>query len=326
MPELTDKAVEFLLPSTQPELVLPAGVTAEDLSIRSEGLNNQQRRILRWTASLQGVVERERWDLQRPGFQYATFGFVPISGELELPNGVVHYGGYVFGVALELEATSDNPFQQIESFSVGNATLARVLNWRSMVPHIPPHPTYPSAGTGACYAHSKKRAIAPAADGVLTAAHVVRGVTLGSAVSMSSSSGWAVGDRGSCKIDAALIVLAGCIPAKTTTLGVQYGPLPGMDIWFYGNRTGGIITGKITHTQIHSTYLSDEHPMRVFFDQHGIAGDSGALVRERATGDGVGIYMGSYPIPPVLGGSPVNEGGAQSLSQAKEVLQLDLYV
>jgi hypothetical protein len=325
MTDLTDEAVKFLLPSTEPELLLPAGVTTEALSTRLEGLNDQQRRILRWTASLQGRVQLDRWDHQRPGFQYATVGFVPISGGLELPNGVGQYGGYVFGVALELEATRDNPLQQIESFAFGNATLARVLNWRSMEPHIA-HPTVPSAGTGACYAHSKKRAIAPAADGVLTAAHVVRGVTLGSAVSMSSSSGWALGDRGSCKIDAALIVLAGCMPAHPTPLAVQYSPLPGTDIKFYGHRTGSVITGKITHTQIHSTYLSDEHPMRVFFDKHGIAGDSGALVLEDATGVGVGIYMGSYPIPPALGGSPVHEGGAQSLSQAKEVLQLDLYV
>ena len=134
MPELTDKAVESLLPSTQPELVLPAGVTAEDLSRRSERLNNQQRRILRWTASLQGIVERERWDHQRPGFQYATFGFVPISGELELPNGVVHDGGYVLALpwSWKQRVTTHSSKSRVSLF--GNATLARVFNWRSWCP------------------------------------------------------------------------------------------------------------------------------------------------------------------------------------------------
>ena len=325
MPDLTDEAVNQLLPGIQPNLRVPVGVNRNVFDPRFERLSALQSRILRWTTTLQAQIESERWDYQLPGFQYATFGFVPVAEIVQLPAGVISYGGYVFGVAIELEASGENPVQQIEGFSYAGATLARVLNWRTMEPHIP-HPTFPSAGTGACYAHSRKGAISPAdADGVLTAGHVVRG-KLGSPVTMSTSSGWKLGDRGSCKIDAALIVLAGSLPSSLSSLAVQANPVASSMVEFYGEATKGLITARITHTQIHSTYLSDEHPMRVFFDKPGIAGDSGALVLEQGTKTGVGIYMGSYPIPPTGGGQPVQEGGAQALSQAQHVLQLDLYV
>jgi hypothetical protein len=63
--------------------------------------------------------------------------------------------------------------------------------------------------------------------------------------------------------------------------------------------------------------------MRVFFDKHGIQGDSGALVQETATRLGVGVYMGRYPIPSSEG---AYHGGAQALSQAQDELQLNLFI
>ena len=66
--------------------------------------------------------------------------------------------------------------------------------------------------------------------------------------------------------------------------------------------------------------------MRVFFDKHGIPGDSGALVKDSVTGRGVGIYMGRDPVPSSLGGPAVYEGVAQALPQAGYELELDLFI
>lgn len=324
MPELTNNIVESLLPAVDPEARVPQGVTADEVSARSESLTYIERRIFRWTTALQALIESERWDREIAGFQYATYGFVPISGVIQLPAGVNTIGGYVFGVAIELEAAGEVPLQEAESFVQNGVTIARILNWRRVEFDVA-NPIAPR-GTGACWAHSKNRHILPAADGVLTAAHVVAGLSLRSSVAMSDPGSWYLGDRGSCKIDAALIVQANCIPGSAATLSVQNNPLPTKDVTIHGAASSHVITAKITHAQVHPTYLSGDHPMRVFFDKHGIPGDSGALVRETTTGLGVGIYMGRYPIPPSPGARPVYEGGAQALSQAQDELQLNLWI
>jgi hypothetical protein len=274
---------------------------------------------------LQARIESERWDRQIPGFQYATYGFVPISDAIQLPTGVNTVGGYVFGVAIELEAAGDEPFQEAESFIENGVTVPRILNWRSIERDVA-NPVSPLSGTGACWAHSKNPAIKPAADGVLTAAHVVASVSLRSPVGMSDSLTWHLGDRGSCKIDAALVVRVGCIPRNVTPLVVQNNPVPSKDVTIHGAASKRVITARITHAQVHPTYMDANHPMRVFFDKHGIRGDSGALVQETKTKLGVGVYMGRYPIPPKLGAPPVYQGGAQALSQAQDELQLDLFL
>jgi hypothetical protein len=295
MPSLTNEIIQALLPPTEPELQAPEGLL-RSFEARLAGLDSSvERRVFLWATALQARIERERWDQRLPGFLYATYGFLPVSGTTAF-SGIPYSGGYVFGVAIEREPDGDLVTQEVEPLVQNGVTLAQVINRRGIEFHIA-NPTMPN-GTGACWARSKKSMIRPAADGVLMPAHVVTGVTLGSSVIMSGPGSWNLGDRGSCKIDAALIVQAGCIPAATSALTVQFNPLPGTDVVFDGAATGGSIYAKITHTQVHPTYLSDRHPMRVFMDNFGTAGDSGALVREVKTGLGVGLYSGREPVPP----------------------------
>jgi hypothetical protein len=323
MPSLTNEIIQALLPPTEPEIQAPEGLL-RSFETRLAGLTSAlERRTFLWVTALQARIERERWDQRVPGFLYATYGFVPVSGSPAHP-GIPLSGGYVFGVAIEREPASALATQEVEPLFQNGATLAQVINGRGIEFHIA-NPTMPN-GTGACWARSMKSMIRPAADGVLTAAHVVTGVTLGSSVVMSDPGPWNLGDRGSCKIDAALIVKAGCIPAGTLALAVQFNPLPGTDVVFDGAASGGSITAKITHTLVHPTYLSDRHPMRVFMDNFGIAGDSGALVKEVKSGLGVGLYSGREPVPPALGAAGVYEGVAQVLSQAQDALQIDLFI
>jgi hypothetical protein len=316
MPDLTLDIIQSLVPPTDAPERLPAGVSPDLVSARRRSLNIEQQRIYRWLTFLQAVAESQRFDRDYPGFQYFTFGFIPLGRRAD---NVPYRGGYTFGIALELEEGESGPDQEVLPITDGDVVHPLVINRRKAKLDVI-DPTNPP-GTGACWAKSRKKAITPAADGVLTAEHVVSGRALQSSVSMSDGKTWHLGDRGSCKLDAALIVQAGCIPQNATTLNVQSTPVPPAQISFHGSATGHVITASITHAMIHSTYLNHANPMRVFFDKHGIGGDSGALVKETGSGLGVGIYMGVAPVPGTTG-----EGIAQALSQAQDSLQLDLFI
>lgn len=325
MPKLTDYIVESLLPTANPPDIFPEGLLAGDRAPRLQRFESPvQQHIFGWMTAFQAIAERRRLDRVYPGFQYTTYGFVPVSSGAELLGKIRTVEDYVFGIAVELEPTGDTPSQSFDQVIEGDLIIPCVFNHRRIELDVA-NPIAPN-GTGACWARSNKPSITPASDGVLTAEHVVAGMPLTSSVAMSGSGSWYLGDRGSCKIDAALIVQAGCIPSSAARLGVEYNPLDNTNVEILGAATGKAINARITHTVIHPTYMSARHPMRVFLDSCGIPGDSGALVMDQATRQGIGIYMGRDPVPPSLGAPPVYEGVAQALSQAKHTLQVDLFL
>jgi hypothetical protein len=298
--------------------MLPGGVTPNAVVSRLRTLDEVQRQVFGWLTSLQALAEIRRFDRDFPGFQYFTFGFIPVG--THTPGGEMRQsGGYTLGIALELESSKVDKPQEFFPIELGGHVFTGVVNRRLAELHVP-DPTNPP-GTGACWGRSHKPTIRPASEGVLTAEHVVSGRPLGSSVSMSSGGSWHLGDRGSSKLDAALIVQAGSIPNGVRTLGVQMNPAPPTSVTFFGSATGQVVTANITHAMIHPTYLSHQNPMRVFFDAHGKGGDSGALVQEANSGLGVGIYMGVAPVSGTAG-----EGIAQALSQAQNFLRLDLII
>jgi len=325
MPQLSDRIVEFVMPPGEAPELVPEGVPRDFFNARLQRLESPlERRIFQWLTVFQAIAERQQLDRQFPGFQFTTYGFVPVSGSTEAREKLPIFEGYLFGIAVELEPSAGSPAQEVERITYENLAVPCVVN-RRLIQLDVANPIAPR-GTGACWARSKKTRISPAADGVLTAEHVIAGMPLTSSVAMSGPGSWYLGDRGSCKIDAALIVQAGCIPYSASKLYVEYNPQSNTSVEVYGAATGTIINAKITHTLIHPTYLSGRHPMRVFFDTYGIPGDSGALVRDKASGRGIGIYMGRDPVPPSFGAAPVYEGVAQALSQAQYELQLDLLI
>lgn len=323
MPRLTEYIVERLLPPGEPPELVPEGVPRDFFNARLRARETDlERRIFQWLTLYQAIAERRRLDQEIPGYQFTTCGFVPVSGNIT--SDVRTLGGYVFGLAVEVAPWTDSPAQSVELVSYENFTVPCVINRRTPKLHIA-NPTSPN-GTGACWARSKKKKISPAADGVLTAEHVTAGAALTSSIVMSGPGSWYLGDRGDCKIDAALIVQAGCIPSSAGKLYVEFNPQSNTNVEMHGAASGAVINAKVTHTLVHPTYLRGRHPMRVFMDNFGVHGDSGALVKDTATGYGLGIYMGTDPIPPSLGAQPVQEGVAQSLSQAQYELQLDLFL
>jgi hypothetical protein len=324
MPELTQDVVDTLLPRNAPPSIVPEGVPRDFFEARLHRLESEEQKLIfLWMTAFQAIAERSQLYRQYPGFQYSTYGFVPVSGSIDNQSQIA--GGYVFGIAVELEQASGDPSQELDWIGYQDLRIPCIFNRRRIVLDVA-NPLAPT-GTGACWAHSCKTKIKPAADGALTAEHVVANIPLTSSVSMSDPGNWYLGDRGTCKIDAALIVRlgGGCIPLNAGKLPVEYNPQSKSMVEIHG-AVSGVIPTKITHTQLHPTYLSGRHPMRVFLDKHGQAGDSGALVKDKSTGRGVGIYMGRDPIPPSLGAAGVYEGVAQYLPQVKHELELDLYL
>ena len=329
MPLLTPEIIQHLLPPNVPSpQSLPRGVSSAAFSDRLAGLDDLRRRAFAWSALLQAIVEEQRYDRIYAGFRFATFGFIPLLSKL--PQNIVEKAGYVFGIAIERGPTKakHTPEQILQPLEVQGHVLALAINRRPLVLHVA-HPVTPVPGTGACWARSNRTTqVAVSRDGVLTAEHVISGTVLGGFVSASLAgvvSQWQLADSGDCKIDAALITQAQAIPINAAALAVQAMPAPGTDIEILGHASPNPVFGKIAHTMIFPNYLSELNPMRVFLDVHGIPGDSGALVRETNKGPGVGIYMGQTN-PYVAPNGQVVEGVCQYLEQARDALNLDLFL
>jgi hypothetical protein len=169
---LTNDVVRALVPEARAPGIRPAGVQQGAVEARLSSLDEIERRAFEWLTSLQAYAEAERFDRNYPGFQYYTFGFIPL-GVRTNRNGVADVGGYTFGIALELETSKDGPPQEVVPLAEWGLAFSLVINRRMAQLHIP-NPTTPP-GTGACWGRSRKSAITPAADGVLTAEHVVSG-------------------------------------------------------------------------------------------------------------------------------------------------------
>jgi hypothetical protein len=327
MARLTNEIMDSLLPQFLPAPIL-SFQHLEIITGRLAVLDPARQRALAWSGILQEEAERTELHLRYAGFRFATFGFIPVMERAPPP--LLSVGGYVFGTAIERGPVnqSTTPSQIIEAQEIAGQSFALVLNRRQFFLDVA-NPVHPRPGTGACWAKSNRTMLAGVSpDGILTAEHVISGTALGGNVTAalpgSSSTTWQLADCGDCKIDAALITQSGSIPSAAKKLSVQTSPSPGTDVEILGNASPNPTTGKITHTMIFPTYLSELNPMRVFLDVHGIGGDSGALVRETPKGAAVGIYMGQTAATHTAPGGGTVEGICQYLEQARAALDVDL--
>ena len=320
MAKLEDFTITSLLPVATGRVVLPENVSRAEYDTRFGSLDSQRERdIYRMTTACQAAIENLHYDRNWPGFEGASYGFIPVGENTVIPNGIASSNGYVFGAAIKILPRGEAA-QFVEIVEYGNLQFAVVFNAMRSILHVA-NPTYPT-GTGACWAKSLRSAIKPASDGVLTAAHNVKGVHLTGSVSMSDPGSWYLGDRRTCKIDAALVVKAGCIPGSASRLTVRDYPLATQSFTFTGVGSGGTITGKIQHSVPNPTSFNEAHPLRLYLETFGVHGDSGALVTDSSSGEGLGIYIGSLANP----GSGVVSGIAQLLSQAEHALNIECYL
>jgi len=86
------------------------------------------------------------------------------------------------------------------------------------------------------------------------------------------------------------------------------------------DRNGMPHKGSILRVFNYNTYIGNLFGQRVIADCHAVHGDSGSFLRDTATNEAVGIYMGT--IPDGTGGS---DGIFQDLTQVESFFQVEVY-
>ncbi|MFV0645224.1 MAG: hypothetical protein ACK5NN_12120 [Sphingomonadaceae bacterium] len=320
MPRLSNEIIDDLLPERTPPFLVPPGMQeGQILDLIGSAQTEREQHIAIWLTFFQSAIETDWPGSQYGGFQYATYGFIPVSETGQRFFGSRH--PFVFGASIEIEESFNLPTQEYATGAAEGVELSIVINRRSAELHSSTVTGLKGPGTVACWAKSNKTNIAPS-EGILTANHVVEAEKIGQSVSCTLPGVWHLADRGGCKIDAALVVNnQQGIPATCAPLNVERLPIAGTDVEFTGAQSSQPISAKVTHSFVHPSLLTTRHPMRIFLDDYGLGGDSGALVEMASNGNGAGIYMGRNPID----GGHDYEGVAQALAQAVHQLMLSVY-
>ena len=305
--EIAEGVLNEFAPKTPEELGLPREVRA--LLERTE--DHFLRRSLTWTIRLLEVAsDRIGW-----------------SRHYEISAGSIYLGEWstperfrsrppeipVFGLVINRQVPLDVPWREPDTYGQIEieGKVVPIVERRSVVdPHAPAVP----GGTTTCWARST---IQPFSAGVLTALHVVRGVTQGQPLVVGGRQGAIA--RFSSPLDAVFVELATALPAGIGAMPTVRYPTPGSLVRFDG-AASGVVNATIAEVTLSHLSLAPWIPQRVILDRAGQRGDSGSLVECTATGSGVAMYTGSLPI-----GSVAPLGACQLLAQTCAVLNVDLF-
>lgn len=287
-----------------------------------ERFTDEARRAVLWTLALEQAFFLSGVWREVRGFRFATCGFADPEHEKDA-FGVLIYAHLPF------DALSGPLEVNLPSLEVDGEEFPVLLRYAQEVFHAPPnlHPLY---GTSACWARSNKPNIANK-QALLTAKHVLQmqpagAAGLGSCVTLQDGAGNAmpgtVLDLAAEGIDAALIEPQGgsshpqpLNPQKKPQLIPQW-----TDVQFVGARSG-LVQTKIVEVQLGRGSMDPGIPLRLFLAKPGQPGDSGALVTDRNSGEGLGIYMGG-----MLSFTGHMEGFCQHLAQASHVMNVSLFL
>lgn len=182
------------------------------------------------------------------------------------------------------------------------------------IEHAPPNV---DGATSACWARSNKF-LANGDEGVLTAKHAVRGLARGDPVDLDDGDTGTLTDYSDGNVDAALVA-TDSFPTRTTARDIVDEPINGDDAYFDGAETGSTITGQIMSTWYFPDNPDPYNPMRIFLDEHGKEGDSGALVCDKTSGDALALYVGE------ISANGQDMGMCQYLRQAVDLLDIEIF-
>jgi len=314
---LEPEAIETLTPEGEPpgELVpAPARALASSLISRP----NFYRSYL-WASALLNAVFQSGLPVP-PRFAHVSAGFVPLNASL--PTGprpspkAVGFGVYVL-------AGRGEGGQTIENFFLADRFFPVVIAYGPIELHgCPPNP---QNAASTCWVRNLGT-YRPWTQGILTCRHALRMFSMGNTISLVPSvrhaqpSSSILADIDECTIDAAVLEIQPADwPAGLKQLSVASPSAPGQTVQFE-DRNGGRQSGHILRVFNYNTYSGNLFGQRVIADCHGVAGDSGSLLVDTATNEGVGIYMGT--IPDGGGGS---DGIFQDLAQVESYFQLEFH-
>ncbi|MCC5950622.1 MAG: hypothetical protein JJU45_00855 [Acidimicrobiia bacterium] len=185
-------------------------------------------------------------------------------------------------------------------------------------PHRGPS-VHPAAGTGSCFART--RVLGPSRqEGVVTARHAVGDAgSRGDPVPLADGRLGELSDMAPGAIDVCVVSTGEAM--SNQKLGVQPHVVP----WSKARiltRQGALTTRVVDVSNGYGLFNATERPLYVNLENWGQPSDSGSLVVEASTGDGIGIYLGRLDTPPP---SNASVGYAAHLYQAAVLMGMQLF-
>ena len=271
----------------------------------------EQQLTLYWAMRLMDRAAEERIPHSVPGFRYLRTGFIESSDTKGDTVTSSEFGVTVVAATLTQENAHEPEW--LDPLEADNHQFPVLVQRPVETLHSPT--IRPVAGSSGCWAYSRtgqtKRG-----PGMLTAKHVL-GEAAGGQIPLTDGTFADILDIAPDGIDAALVSTPETVGLHQ--LAVQQLVAPWAEVEFVGAVTGVHRTKIKSITDTRGIYGSSFLPCRLFLGTHGAGGDSGALIRDVATGAAVGIYMGEL-LNPV--GTP--EEVAQHMHQAQLIMNLDL--
>jgi hypothetical protein len=280
-----------LIPEGTPPLALIGREVLSRIELgRDEVRDDALVRSALWTVALQTAFDRSGLWLRVPGYDTATYGFVDLDGQ---PS---------FGVTVHTSgSTADRDFATAP-LEVGDRVFPVVINGngrgRDHLYAYPPE--HPSAATAACWTVAAGAGQGPYR--LLTAGHVLQGLSVGDAVGLTHGSLFStdhnglVAQFGPPRVDAGLIELTGaCHQPAGQALTVRRLVAPGTPAYFRGQNSG--VTQTMVREVSNPRVSVDKNYANVEFlvllGDAGSGGDSGALVlADDGSDDVLALYLG----------------------------------
>ncbi|MGH7118846.1 MAG: hypothetical protein ACREFP_07640 [Acetobacteraceae bacterium] len=310
-----------LVPEQSPSV---PGAIQETASVLSDAL---QRRAFLWTTALVDHA-LARPDLRRAALRHRpetsfwmAAGFVAVPRGMGVPRDVARQDGFFFGLCVFPAAVPGRSPEFLESLQVGERRFPILSLPAYFLRHCPiggpPDPRGARSGAAACWAEPTPGGVNPTnlqGSGILTAAHVAIDAMAVAPMAPPTPHG-VVGYA----IDAAVLYPAPR-PPEANPLRVRAAAAVGAQVNVYP-QAGGARAATILLAFQPSAFVGVLCPHRLIIDLPFAPGDSGALVKDRATSEALGIYIGAIAAQ----GGP-NRGACQIMQQVVTELAIDLYL
>lgn len=331
---LTDELIVRLLPEGFPEGAPMSSEAEYRMSEFEDSMpESPLLRVLRWQDLLEKTVRENRdgisdtltasgFDEQR--FEFAV-GFVPLSPADFLDDKINQKRrgtDYVFGGMLfDFSSTAFPVGSRLTSMDLGVFDdrlkgIPMLQKEAGLVLHAPPNLMN---ATATCWATSRTQHTPAPKDYILTAAHTVNWQNNSQNVSLSSGQQASIYDLAPIPIDAMLLDPGYVSKGTVTQLPAEVKPVAGERYEFTGLTSKAGVAGRLTTVNVTPGSTSFMTPDRIQLDKAGQSGDSGALVRSRESGKGLGIYSG------LITTAQANYVISQGLEQVRARFDIDLW-
>ena len=318
-----------LIPRSDPPGYLLQGLPSE-LEHSFGDRSKEEVRTLLWVTALAEAFDRflheeegATFELMQPSdlppgakapeqrlIDTVAYGFLDPDTEADA-FGVILYAGPEWWTP---RISRPSPGRRLPPIVIDGMHFPVVIRHYSFEPHMPT--IHPVGGRSTCWAETSTQQV-----GILTAGHVVDGLTTLPNVDLVEAAGGIVTGtllaRGPGGIDAAVVEPPQGVPGGRTPLLIDNWIAPWSDVQLHlGRRAVSTKVSAVTDTR---GVLHAQLPSRVFLAAAGKPGDSGAACSRQSDGAFVGLYMGE-----MVTQANATEGVCQHLGQVRHTMNVSL--